>query len=81
MQTPEQQYAAHQASALRGQADQHDQQATAGYQAISRTAWDRPTTDAEMAGPRRHRATATELRAQADQIEAQAVPKKKRRWL
>ena len=76
MQTPEEQYAATQAAGLRAQADRVDARATAAYGALLRLP-DGRTTDAQMAQPRRDRAAAKQLREQADQVEAEAAPKKR----
>ncbi|MDX3708767.1 hypothetical protein PV733_07235 [Streptomyces europaeiscabiei] len=80
MQTPEQQYAATQAAALRAQADQRDAQARAASHKVLANAWDRPITEAAVAPARRERAEAERLRAEADRVEAAAKPKK-RGWL
>jgi hypothetical protein len=77
MPTEEQRYAAAQAPLQRRQADQLDERATAAYKELLRTAWDRSTTDAELAQPRSDRAAARQLREQAAAAEAAVTPKKK----
>ncbi|MFI1485729.1 hypothetical protein [Streptomyces sp. NPDC020747] len=78
--TPEQQYAAERAAALRQQADEADYRAAVAGREIGDTAWNRGVVPEEvLAVPRRDLATARRLRAQAEQAEP-AVEPKKRRW-